>query len=451
MTPRTCTPVHAVVLAAVASLAAAARAPAANARIPEDARYACPMETHPDEQDPARRGAFFSANAGRCDWCGMQLKPLDELPWVQARRWAGDAAVAYTCSGHQHVFSWTAGDCPRCERKLEPFKVMYTCPDPAHARQISVRPDDCPECGRRFAPFRGVWLAPTMAERNVPPRPEAAAGAAYRCATHPLANSDRPGRCPVCAAELVAAAADEEPVRLVPADAQYVCPMEKCDHFAPAPGRCPVCGMRIRPVEGVAWARARVGRTRAAAAAPFVCPMHPDERAAARGACGVCGMQLVPAAALPRPATAPEAVATQVDFLMEHYLALHERFASDSTREVALHALGLVGAADEVLKHADSDAAGLSAEFFDAVRALRAAALRTDGRDLAADRLTFVGLSGSLVRIVAFVRPSQDKFPALHLFHCPMTKGDWVQATEELANPFYGFAMLKCGERTGTR
>jgi hypothetical protein len=27
-----------------------------------------------------------------------------------------------------------------------------------------------------------------------------------------------------------------------------------------------------------------------------------------------------------------------------------------------------------------------------------------------------------------------------------MTKGDWLQAHDQMANPFYGFKMLKCGE-----
>lgn len=454
MSSRHFTPVLTPLLAALALLAIAAGGPPGDTGIPDDARYACPMEAHPDEADPAHRGAFFSAAEGRCDWCGMMLKPLDDLAWVQARRAARGAKVAYTCPDHQHVFSPNEGECPRCQRTLEPFKVMYTCPDPAHAREISLRPGACPECARQLVPYRGIWLAPAMADRNVPPRPDVAAGAAYRCAVHPLAHSDRPGRCPVCAADLVAAAEApaEEPVRPVPADAKYVCPMEACGHFAPEPGRCPVCGMRTRPSEEVSWAKERRARARTAVAdAAFVCPMHPDQTAAAPGTCGKCGMQLVAADAVPRPATAPEAVAAQVDHLVEHYLALQQRFASDSTREVALHALGLVGAADEILKHAEGNEAGLPREFFEAVRALRAAALRTNGRDLGADRVTFVGLSGAMVRISDFTRPNKDKFPVLHVFHCPMTKGDWMQVTEEIANPFYGFAHLKCGERTGVR
>ena len=71
--------------------------------MPADARYACPMETHPGESDPAQQGAYFSAEPGTCPWCGMALKPLDDLQWIKARRAASGAEVAYTCPDHQPI------------------------------------------------------------------------------------------------------------------------------------------------------------------------------------------------------------------------------------------------------------------------------------------------------------------------------------------------------------
>jgi len=425
--------------------------------MPADARYACPMEIHPDETDPTHQGPYFSAEAGKCHWCGMTLKPLDELAWVKARRAAAGAEVAYTCPEHQHVFSKGGTGvspviCPRCGRKLEPFKVMFTCPDPQHAGQISVQPGSCPKCGRKLVSYRGVWLSPEMADRNVPPNPALAENAAYRCPTHPLAHSSQPGKCTICAADLApsggAAAATSAPAEpAIPADAKFVCPMEECWRFSAEPGACPKCAMKLKPIEDVEWAQAaRAQAESALAGAAYVCPMHPAETADAPGTCPVCGMQLVAASALPQPTSAPAAIAAQVNYLMEHYLALQKHFASDSTKEVALHALGLVGAADEILRHADVREARLPPQFFEAVRALRAAALKTNGKDLDADRVTFVDLGAAITRVIEQVRPSREKFPTLYLFHCPMTKGDWIQTSKEMANPFYGFAMLKCGE-----
>ncbi|MBW7905337.1 MAG: hypothetical protein LC135_05135 [Phycisphaerae bacterium] len=425
--------------------------------IPDDAHFACPMETHPDETDPARQGAYFSADEGKCPWCGMALKPLDELAWVKARRAAGGAEVAYTCPEHQHVFSKTQADCPRCGRQLKPFKVMYTCPDPRHADQISVQPGSCSECRRKLAPYRGVWLSPEMADRNVPPDPTPADRAAYHCPTHPLAHSNQPGKCPICAAELASsgrgAQATSAPAGpAIPADARFVCPMEECWQFSPEPGECPKCGMKLKPIDAVNWAKARVAQKGSVQnGAGFVCPMHPEQTSATRGICPICGMQLVAAETVPKPASAPAVIAAQVDYLMEHYLALQKRFASDSTREVALHALGLVGAADEILRHTDDPQAKLPPQFFEAVHSLRAAALKTNGKDLEADRVTFVGLGDAMRRVIEHIRPSEQQYPKLYLFHCPMTKGDWIQASEDMANPFYGFAMLKCGEQTGVK
>lgn len=426
-------------------------------RLPDDARFACPMETHPDEADPARQGAYFSPDDGKCPWCGMKLKPLDELDWVRARRAAGGADVAYTCPEHQHVFSKTQADCPRCGRKLEPFKVMYTCPDPRHAHQISARPGTCADCGRKLTPYRGVWLAPEMAERNVPSNPEVAENAAYRCPVHPLAHSDRPGKCPICAADLAPAgqgayAASQPVTPAIPTESRFVCPMEECWQFSPAPGECPKCGMQLKPIDAVAWAKAKFARAAATpSAGAFVCPMHPRQTSSARGTCPICGMQLVAAQSVPKPAGAPAVIAVQVDYLMEHYLALQKRFASDSGKEVALHALGLVGAADEILRHIDDPASKLPSKFGEAVRTVRGAALKLTGKSLDDDRVTFVGLSDAMSVLVEHVRPSKGQYPTIYIFHCPMTKGDWLQTTEDMANPFYGFKMLKCGEQTGVR
>jgi Cu(I)/Ag(I) efflux system membrane fusion protein len=45
--------------------------------------------------------------------------------------------------------------------------------------------------------------------------------------------------------------------------------------------------------------------------------------------------------------------------------------------------------------------------------------------------------------------PSQSKQP-LFLMNCPMVYGDsgadWLQATDQLRNPYFGASMLKCGE-----
>lgn len=422
-----------------------------------DAKFACPMETHPDETDVSRQGAYLAVESGKCPWCGMRLKPADELAWVKARRAAQGSEVAYTCPDHQHVFSRAVDKCPRCERGLSPFKVMYTCPNPQHASQVRTEAGVCPLDQRQLTPFRGIWLSPEMADRNVAGNTHLAEQAAYRCSLHPLVHSDKPGHCTICAQPLKsptggeAVQIKEDPLKAIPAGATYVCPMDVCWYFAAEPGECPECGMDIKPIAEVPWAAALPEAQPAVSQEGYACPMHAkDVRPNEPGTCPVCGMQLVKADTLESADSGSAEVRQQVDYLMEHYLALHRRFSSDRSDDVALHALGLVGAADEILRRVSDPEADVSAGARDAARDLRAAALKLNGKGLDADRVTFVAVGGAMRRLVAQVRPSKQRYPRIYMFHCPMTKGDWLQAGPELANPFYGFKMLNCGELLAT-
>ncbi len=431
------------------------RSTQATGGIPGNARYACPMDKHPDESDPANQGAYFSEESGRCPWCGMGVKPLDDLDWVRVRRAAQGGDVAYTCPDHQHVFADSSGQCPRCGRYLSPFKAMYTCPDPQHAGVITTTSTNCPHCGRGLAVFRSVWLDEAMAEENVPPNPGLAEVADYRCPVHPLVHSDGPGHCTICSAVLATtqATGPQGEHKQIPAGAKYTCPMKECWHFAHDADGCPVCGMRLKPINDVQWAKdmmsAQPPRT---AEEQYICPMHPDHASAGGpGTCSLCGMQLVAESAMKRPTVAPEHVAAQMDYIMEHYLALQKLLAADRTTDVARQALGLASASERLMKHIGDAEVDLPAEAVAAARALHAAALKTTGASLAADRVTFVELSAAVRTLVEHARPDRKRWPKLYIYHCPMSKGDWVQETEAKNNPYYGFKMLNCGQLQGIK
>lgn len=430
--------------------------------IPPGTEFACPMDKHPDQQDPAEQGAYFAAEAGDCPWCGMKLEPLDALPWARALQAAQGADVAYACPEHAAVFATAPGRCPRCERALAPFKVMYTCPDPAHADVIQLSPGRCPRDGRKLVVYRGVWLSEDMAKENAPPHPGEADGAAYRCPLHPLVHSDKPGKCTICAGELragqaVTAGGPAEPTSppaagaSLPADAKYACPMRICHYFSAEPGKCPSCGMAIRPIEEVEWAKALPRADTAAPGDHFTCPMHPEEHSAGPGACPVCGMQLVAKEDLPQPKSATEAIQVQVNHLMEHYLELQKRFAADRTADAAQHALGLIAAADEVARLAGQADAALPEDFVAALEKLRRAALKIKSDQLAENRVALVDLSSAMRTLIGVVRPDRTRYPTIYIYHCPMSKGDWLQDAAEKRNPYYGFQMLNCGQLQETR
>ncbi len=419
-----------------------------NSGIPWDAKYACPMETHPDEADPSKQGAYFSAQPGKCPSCGMELKALGELAWVRLRQAAQGADVAYTCPDHQHIFSKNSGECPRCGRGLMPFRVMYTCPDSKHADVIRTSSGNCPHCGRGLAAYRGVWLDESMAEHNLPLSPGLAQAAPFRCPLHPLVHSDKPGACTICAGQLEStepqAAGD---IATIPSNAQYTCPMQECRQFSDEPGRCAVCGMRLKPIDQVAWVKEMRDRAPGENRPGYVCPMHPKEVTSSQpGPCSICGMQLVHAATFSWPQEAPEHVAAQVNYLIEHYLELQSLLASDRITDVARQALALVSASDELAKHIEDSNVTESQKLRTAAERLRAGALKIRGKDLEQDRITFVELSAAMNEVIDFARPSRDRWPKLYIFHCPMSKGDWIQSSQEKRNPYYGFKMLTCGE-----
>ncbi len=424
---------------------------------PPDVKFACPMDEHPDETDPANQGPYFSTEPGKCHRCGMKLKPLDDLDWVRVHRAAEGGDVAYTCPDHQHVFADKTGECPRCGKKLMPFKVMYTCPDPRHAGVVRTLAGNCPHCGRGMAAFRSVWLDETMAEANLPPDTGLVEAAQYRCPIHPLVHSDQEGRCTICGASLEPkkGAASETDARRIPADAQYVCSMEECWYFSAEKGECPVCGMRLEPIDQVGWAKEASAMAprglQAAAQQQYVCPMHPRQvRAERPETCSICGMQLVAEAALKRPAAAPEHVTAQMEYILEHYLEVQRLLASDRTTGLTLHALGLASASEELLKHLGDPGVQLPAEVPAAAKELHASSLKITGK-LAADRVTFVDLSAAVRTLVEHARPDRTRWPKLYLYHCPMSKGEWLQPAEDKANPYYGFKMLNCGELKGIK
>jgi len=222
--------------------------------------------------------------------------------------------------------------------------------------------------------------------------------------------------------------------------------MRICWYFAAEPGECPKCGMRLKPIEDVGWARDLLAQQSEGAQGAYVCPMHPQKvRSDAPGTCSICGMRLVKESAFKKPAAAPEHVAAQMNYIMEHYLELQRLLASDRTKGLTLNALGLVSASEALSKHLADPGMHFAPEVADAAQQLHDAALKITGK-LDADRMTFVKLSAAMSTLVEHVRPDLVRWPKLYLYHCPMSKGDWLQPTQEKANPYYGFKMLNCGE-----
>ena len=79
-----------------------------------------------------------------------------------------------------------------------------------------------------------------------------------------------------------------------------------------------------------------------------------------------------------------------------------------------------------------------------------AAAKLTAPSTLEAAREAFEPYSTIVADIARDARAAGAAPERLHIFECPMSprlgRGRWVQTDAELKNPFFGAAMLKCGE-----
>lgn len=179
----------------------------------------------------------------------------------------------------------------------------------------------------------------------------------------------------------------------------------------------------------------------------FACPMHPREvRSDTPGNCSLCGMKLVPRTSIVKPSDAPENVKNQINYLMEHYLAVASLLAADKTQEIAQNARGLVAASDEIINQLGDPKVTLAPAVSDAVRRINAAAPRLTGEDLQADRAVFAELSRAMQDLIRHARPDKTRWPKLYVMYCDMAKNGWIQETPRIANPYYGSEMLECGE-----
>ena len=115
------------------------------------------------------------------------------------------------------------------------------------------------------------------------------------------------------------------------------------------------------------------------------------------------------------------------DGLAAPYLHIQVALANDSTDGVAEAARTIAAEALEM----GEKAAAIGA-------AARAVA---DATDLQSARDAFGPLSDALIAY-----GKEVGFGELRVAYCPMVDKEWVQATSEIRNPFYGSMMLTCGE-----
>jgi len=151
----------------------------------------------------------------------------------------------------------------------------------------------------------------------------------------------------------------------------------------------------------------------------------------ASGATGHAGHGQMTASAPAKTAGPKLALNGAAKPVFENYLAAQSSLAADSMETVAASASALVQAV-----RADT------AKTFPAEVASQAEAL-AKAKDLASARKAFQPLSTSLIR---FAKAGSVPAGILHEVYCPMAKASWLQADKTVRNPYFGQAMLSCGQ-----
>lgn len=142
-----------------------------------------------------------------------------------------------------------------------------------------------------------------------------------------------------------------------------------------------------------------------------------------------------------RVAPEPSAHVHGLEPTLEAYLDLQEALAADDFASSADHVQALQEVASTVAAH------GGGADVETAVSQLKEAAAAIEVADIEAVRRGFELVTAPLVVLVGAGGNVSDV--TLYRMHCPMAFDDrgagWLQRGSELANPYFGAMMLRCG------
>ena len=124
----------------------------------------------------------------------------------------------------------------------------------------------------------------------------------------------------------------------------------------------------------------------------------------------------------------------QVSRLYANYLAMKTALASDNASATAKAASDFSGTVAAIDKKAvpEKRLAALKKE----------AAVISGNKNIEAQRKAFHGLSDEMIALTKEFRVSENP---VYVQYCPMADGSWLSSEKKIVNPYYGSAMLSCG------
>lgn len=140
-------------------------------------------------------------------------------------------------------------------------------------------------------------------------------------------------------------------------------------------------------------------------------------------------------------ATAPDAKAPAalIDHVVIEYLKIAEPLGQEQPDTPPAKVGGLLAAIDTLMEKADgADAKQLVTEARQSVTGMQS-------QSTAKQRDLFKRVSADVIALVDAMPPSASVAANLYVANCPMAKADWLQRSQNLANPYYAEDMKECG------
>ncbi|HXR06527.1 MAG TPA: DUF3347 domain-containing protein [Candidatus Acidoferrum sp.] len=120
-----------------------------------------------------------------------------------------------------------------------------------------------------------------------------------------------------------------------------------------------------------------------------------------------------------------------VKSVLHHYLTIQTNLAGDTLKGLDEQAKAIAAAVKgDAMKMLSPDVA-------------RQAETLAQAKDLNGAREAFKPLSASLIKYLTDKKAGKGVY---HEVYCPMANASWLQMGKEIRNPYYGKAMLDCGE-----
>ncbi|MBZ9632145.1 efflux RND transporter periplasmic adaptor subunit [Salegentibacter sp. LM13S] len=143
-----------------------------------------------------------------------------------------------------------------------------------------------------------------------------------------------------------------------------------------------------------------------------------------------------------------EAEKTELQEVFNSYLALKNTLVEDDFEGAKKQLIGLEKAIEAVDNSVISNSAADAMENYKNRLQSELPALKAS-EDISALRTGFIDLSAEMIRMAKSFKPFNEQ---IYIQHCPMANNDkgadWLSLSEEIRNPYYGSAMLNCGEVT---